>query len=356
MKNDIRFATKDDNNEVRNLWDACFEEDSVNWRDWYFQYSYSPENTILLFEDNNLASMIQMNPYSMYINNKIVKAASLAGVATYEKYRKKGYAGRLIETGLFEMQKRGVVFSFLYPFNYDFYRKFGYELCYNRKVYKTSLNDNNDYNFIEIDSTHDVTKLYSKYCEDLNGYIIRDNDYMRIKFKEHFADNNKIYLIKKCGKEIGYVMLRNEENILVADELITKDLVGVANAISSKFNLPLEFESPYDIKDKSRELKSHCMGRVIDIYTLFNGIKSKKIKIKINVIDNIINKNNNILVFDGMSGYLKISSTKEKADFKLDIKELAQIGMGFQKGMSDNANEVYNLIFEDKISWIKEVC
>lgn len=356
MNNRIRFATLNDTKDVRHLWDACFEEDSVSWRDWYFKYIYRPQNTILLFEDENLASMIQMNPYPMYLNNKTIKVASLAGVATYKEYRKKGYAGRLIDLGLREMQKRGIAFTFLYPFNYDFYRKFGYELCYDRKIYNIKSDNINNYEMIELDETYDVTNIYNKYCSDLNGYIVRNQDYLAIKLKEHFVDNNNAYLIKQYDKDIGYCLLHEEDSRLIADELISQDIEEAASAISSIFGKPVEFESPYDINGNDKELKPHCMGRVIDIYSIFNGVTAKKGKINIQVIDDIIDRNNDTFIFDGTLGSLNISTTNKKADFTLDIKELSQIAVGYRQGVSEKADEVYNLLFEEKNPWIKEVC
>jgi hypothetical protein len=179
---------------------------------------------------------------------------------------------------------------------------------------------------------------------------------MSKKLKEHLVDKNNSYIIKHNDIEVGYCMLHHGDDGLVADELIVPDIQSTASAISSVFQKPLTFESPYNIEGINREIKLHCMGRVIDIYTLFNDTKSKKNKVNIKIVDEIIDYNNDIFIFDGMSGFLKISLAKDKPDFTLSIKELAQIGVGFKQGMSDKAFEVYNLFFEENTPWIKEVC
>lgn len=119
----IAKATSDDYNAIRNLWDRCFFEDSIAWRDWYFENRYNTENVNLLKDNNKLVSMVHMNPYTIMLNDNYIHTAAMAGVATDIDYRRRNYAQRVITHSLHKAYKEGYEYSFLRPFNYDFYKK-----------------------------------------------------------------------------------------------------------------------------------------------------------------------------------------------------------------------------------------
>ncbi len=356
VKSSIRSAKDSDYDKIRNLWDACFDEDSKLWRDWYFKYIYKPQNTMLLINDNKLSSMIHINPYDMNLNKKKIKAAALSGVATYKDQRKKGYAGKLIEKGLIEMQKRDIAFSFLYPFNYDFYRKFGYELCYMQNKYIINSDSADNYSFEKINNDTDIAEFYNQYCFNLNGYILRDEKYMQIKLAEQYADKNPVYLILKEKEKIGYCMLEINNDKLILEELICENPLGVAKALSFKYKLPAEFENPDNNIKADKKLIPYCMGRVINVISVFKNIISKKQCLKIRITDDTIDENNNTYIFDGRLKRLKLSKTDDAADFILDIKDISQIALGYKNGMNEITKNIYELLFYEKKPWIKEVC
>ena len=51
--------------EIRKLWDECFAEDSLCWRDWYFDNVYDAKNILCVKQKGELASMLFMNPYTL---------------------------------------------------------------------------------------------------------------------------------------------------------------------------------------------------------------------------------------------------------------------------------------------------
>ncbi len=356
MKNQISFAKNEDQKSIRLMWDQCFQEDSVAWRDWYFKYIYKSDNTIIMENDNKLLSMIHINPYPMHMNGKTIQSAALSGVATNEDDRKKGYAGALIRIGLNQMKDRGIAFSFLYPFNYDFYKKFGYEVCYEEKAYRVTCQDEPKYQLRETKDVAVCTQIYSNFCKDLNGYILRNEAYMQIKFDEHYADNNKVYLIMSKDIPIGYCMFKKNDDEIKLEELICNEPHQVAKSISSLFKLPAEYETTIKSVEKNLKVKPHCMGRIIDVISVFDGIPSKNNSVIIEVFDDIIQENNKTFIFNGESGKLQVTLSESVPDYKVDIKELSVIATGYKEGMTDNAKQIFDLLFHKTTHWIKEVC
>ena len=103
MKNSlfkISNPTKYETSKIKDLWSSCFFEDSKEWVDWYFEYTYNQNNTHCLYINDEMLSMVHMNPYDMIIHSKHIKASAMAGVATYKEHRRNGYAGDLIKYSL----------------------------------------------------------------------------------------------------------------------------------------------------------------------------------------------------------------------------------------------------------------
>ena len=355
-KNRTRFAKKSDYNEIRALWNKTFEEDSPAWRDWYFKYIYKPENCIILKSGDKTVSMSHINPYPMMLNHKRIPSAALAGIATEEAERGKGYAALLIKESLNEMRKRGISFSFLYPFEYDFYRKYGYEQCYENKVYTAAGTADAEIDLIQMDENAQTAGIYAKYTKNLNGFVVRNADYQKIKLLEHFADGNKAYLVKGKSGIPGYAMVQEREGKAVLGELICDDPVNAAKALAGKIKKPVEFTSPYVLDGLAPTVKPHCMGRVTDVAGVFDGIAAKSGEMVVRVSDGIIAQNNGSFLFSAKDGKLKISKTDTREDISVDIKELGPAATGYAETMGENAQRIYNAFFGKKMPWIAEVC
>ena len=355
-KNKPHLASAGDYPDVRNLWDVTFEEDSKAWRDWYFKNIHRPQNCFILRQGGRIISMSHINPYPMMLNGKRIQSAALAGVATVEEERGHGYAALLIKQCLKEMRKRGQALSFLYPFNYDFYRKYGYELCYENDIYTLSESTGTDIDVTEMDEKEDAADLYEEFSVPFNGYIMREAQYQRIKLDECLSDGGKAYIFTRGTKKLGYALTEDQGDKIHVGELIMRDAKGAAGALYEKLGKSIEFMSPYPIDGMQDEIKPHCMARITDIEGVFDGTKAKEHRAVIKVTDDIIKENNGVFDFDSRGGTLRITRTKEQAQEELSIKDLAAIALGYEKSMSAQAMKIYSAFFGKKRPWIVEVC
>ncbi len=357
--NDYRLVKEKDYENIRALWDVTFKEDSDSWRDWYFDNIYRPQNATLYYKENTLVSMSHFNPYQMMLNGKIIKVSALAGIATRSDMRYKGYAGKLIIESLKIMKERGDAFSFLYPFSYDFYRKYGYELCYKKDFYIAKGSPEKDIIARETDIesfSKQAESLYRKFARDLNGYIIRDKEYFAIKLKEHFADGNKAFLIENKGKAIGYAFAIDNVDDVELTELICTEELEAAKAVSEIYNKSVKFFYPFNLSEKPVETKSHCMGRIIDVVGVFGGTEAKKGEMVIEIYDDIIDDNNGKFLFKSNGQKLHVEKTELNPQVSIGIKELSAVALGFEDSQSDDGKLISNFFFSDRVPWIIEVC
>ena len=61
------------------------------------------------------------------VGKAVLPVAGISGVATLPEHQRKGYASRLIVETLHLLRKRGVALAGLFPYDYAYYRRLGWE-------------------------------------------------------------------------------------------------------------------------------------------------------------------------------------------------------------------------------------
>ncbi len=88
------------------------------------------ENTRGLFDDEGrFVSGLRLIWNDLWLGQKKVRMAGITSVATPPEYRRKGLLKHLLREVMRQEYEKGVNVSSLYPFEFPFYRKFGYELA-----------------------------------------------------------------------------------------------------------------------------------------------------------------------------------------------------------------------------------
>lgn len=88
------------------------------------------EDTRGLFDEaGQLVSGLRLIWNDLWLGQKKVRMAGITNVATPPEYRRKGLLKQLLREVLRQEHAKGINVSGLYPFEFPFYRKFGYELA-----------------------------------------------------------------------------------------------------------------------------------------------------------------------------------------------------------------------------------
>lgn len=346
-----------DKKAIRQLWDKCFDEDSVSWRDWYFENIFDIKNIVGAKENGQLISMVHMNPYPIAMRNSRIATFALSGVATNEQHRGRGYAGNLIKYALNKAYLVGYDFSFLYPFKYEYYEKFGYSLGYNKYKYIQEYDAKaNDEQIIvhEMFSDEYLAKIYAKFVSEKNGFVLRNGAYYSVHIKELLCDKNKIVCFSLGGKA-GYFCI-DESKQLVEEMAYEGSQSSAIKAITRYLKKDTGFENLYDLDDLIGIKERHCMGRVISVMSIFRKLKLKKVDIKIRISDDIIEDNNGVWHIKSTGYKAVIAKTNESADYTIDILKLTPIITGLNGSCDKDVVEIQNLLFDPTIPFIYEVC
>jgi|GEM_PF-6864553 len=353
----ITNGKQNDKRAIRKLWDECFDEDSIEWRDWYFDNIFSIDNIIGAKHNGELLSMIHMNPYSIFMRVGKINAFALAGVATQASHRGQGYAGNLIKYALNKAYKLGFDFSFLYPFKYEFYKKFGYSIGYSKfKNNYKYFPENDGLDIIIHDKFDDSTfvRIYNKHMQKRNGYVLRDEFYYQVHLKELLCDNNRVICFS-INNKLGYFCI-NEERTRVEELVYTGNIEEAINAIGFYYKKDITFENIYDSDYMLNIEEPHCMGRVISVERIFEKIQCKDINVNIKIEDLIIKENNAVWNISLSNGKTKIEKTDNRADFKINISQLTPILTGYKIEKDEVAKRIQSLLFENTQEFIFEIC
>ena len=381
----IRFAKESDKNNIIDIWNYCFD-DGPKFTDYYFNDKNKHENTIVVEDDEEIVSSLQLNQYNLKLNDKIYDTSYVVGVSTFPQARGKGYMKHIMDFTLNELYRKNQLVSILMPIDYRLYRKYGYEHCYDQIEYEIDIEDLSGFKskgFLKkakLDNINDLINIENNFLKDLNGTIIRDKNYYENLFKEVESEDGHIYIHEDELKDGYIIYFINNENIFVR-ELYYNNLNALKGILRFLYNhntqcKKVTISSPID--DKIRfilsnpktaniKLKPFMMGRVINFkkYLESLNIKSNEnLSINISVKDDFIKENNKIFKIHLNNNKLNVESGDYIPDVEFNINTITQLAFSYINGkeayllndLKENKKviEFLDLIFVKKENYINE--
>lgn len=381
----IRFAKESDKENIIDIWNYCFN-DEAKFTDYYFENKYKNENTIVVEEVGEIVSSLQLNQYKIKLNNKIYDTSYVVGVSTFPQARGKGYMKNLMEFTLNELYKRNQLVSILMPIDFRLYRKYGYENCYDQIEYEIDIEDLRGFKSkgslkkANLSNIEEIKNIENSFLENLNGTVVRDNNYYENLFKEVESENGYIY-IHEDEKSDGYIIyFINGESIFVR-ELYYNNMNALKGMLRFLYNhntqcKKITITSPLNDKIRfilsnpktsSIKLKPFMMGRIINFkgYLESLDIKVNENKIiNISVKDEFIKENNKVFKVEIKNNKLFVQEGNYIPDVEFDINTISQLSFSYinvdeayllnELEENEKAKEFLNLIFDKKENYIDE--
>ena len=346
----IRYAIEKDLENIKDIWNYCFgdEEGFVNY---YFDNKYKPENTILIEENDELISSLQLNQYKINLNNKIYDTSYVVGVSTYPNARGKGYMKDMMDFALNELYKKDQLVSLLMPIDYRLYKKYGYEHCYDQIEYKLNIEELKQFkivgDFEKITNNHInyMMDIYNEFLLNTNGYVVRDKNYYENLFKEIKCENGYMYIHKEENYE-GYIIYFIMEDTMFIREICYKNISSLKSMLKFIYNHNTQCKkvtimSPVidsiryilpNLKTSEINIKPFMMGRVINLEKFLNtlSIECNDLDgVYIEIIDNQIKENNNVFEIRVKDNKVKAIKSNKKADIGLSINYISQLAFSY---------------------------
>ncbi len=220
----VRKLKTEEHIRTRRLWEKIFTEDTPEFLDYYYSEKVR-DNEIYVIEDNDeIVSMLHLNPYLMRIGEQIYQTHYIVAVATDERYRRKGYMATLLNYAMKVMKERGEPFTFLMPASEAIYKPFGFEFIYEQYRTKITGLQSKDASLevvrASLEDCKEIASFANEFLKDYGVVTWRTEDYYQTLLKEQASENGGILLLKRNGSLAGVVCYAKGEEIEIREPLV----------------------------------------------------------------------------------------------------------------------------------------
>jgi len=345
----IRKLKPEENVHRKLMSSICFSrhyqsEDRLAWLEKPEEHAEGYENAWGAFDsDGKMLSAMIVDTAHININSKPVKVGQIIAVTSLPEARNVGGVRKIFETIHPIMKDDGMVFSLLYPFSFDYYRKFGYEHNYvkyradfpidglKRYPYPTGMRVCN--------SWEDLAKIYDKFIQDKNMAILRTQKQWKEILKGDPHKTKDFVYIHPDAYIMYQAQNRDKTGLMHIKEIAWTSISG----LEAIFGFMHGLRSEYSIASW------HLPGGP-DIFGVVNDPFSVKMNVESLVMTRVLNipaalelciapptkgsvvisvTYHDIYQVSWEDGKVKAEKTKLPADIETDIETLAQFTTGF---------------------------
>lgn len=388
----IRYAKPIDKDQVVSVWNYCFE-DGEDFVKYYFENVYDENNTIIIEENDEVLSALQLNKYTIDLRDNKYDVSYVVGVSSKPEVRGLGYMKHLMTYTLEELYKNGEIVSLLMAIDYRLYKRYGFDHCYDQIQYNLRTDEllgfrlSSKLRKATFEDAETLSRIYTKAMESLNGYAVRDEAYFNRFIKEVSSESGYIYIDEENNSYIAYYI---QGDTFFVRELIYNNISSLKSMLAYIYNHNTQckktvINAPVDDKIKliianlkTCEIKliPFMAGRVINFEKYIESINLDNINtyhiegesIKIKVIDKYIKQNNSVFKISVCDNKIKIQRVEEDYDIELDINSITQLAFSYlntdeifmlneidESSLINTQKELLNVLFEKRINYIDEL-
>jgi len=388
----IRYAKPIDKEQVVSVWNYCFE-DGEDFVKYYFENVYDENNTIIIEENDEVLSALQLNKYTIDLRDNKYDVSYVVGVSSKPEVRGLGYMKHLMTYTLEELYKNGEIVSLLMAIDYRLYKRYGFDHCYDQIQYNLRTDEllgfrlSSKLRKATFEDAETLSRIYTKAMESLNGYAVRDEAYFNRFIKEVSSESGYIYIDEENNSYIAYYI---QGDTFFVRELIYNNISSLKSMLAYIYNHNTQckktvINAPVDDKIKliianlkTCEIKliPFMAGRVINFEKYIESLNSCNIDtqkinnkyIKIKVIDKYIKQNNSVFKISVCDNKIKIQRVEEDYDIELDINSITQLAFSYlntdeifmlneidESSLINTQKELLNVLFEKRINYIDEL-
>lgn len=320
------------------------------------------EQWVAVNDEGTVVAGVPVHPFRVYFNGHKVKCGGIGGVVSAPEHRRRGNVKMLFRTSLKAMYDRGYFFSYLYPFSYSYYRKFGYETACN--TFKATFVTDNLLRYdmegytkkYSKDEDLDIIKgIYHEYSKDMNGMLCRDDELWKNRLDiDNYKDRSHTYIWYDTNdRALGYVSYSvvddpvefYKKNMMITDIAFINDkglygifsilgkfssnLLNTTLQLSPKIDMDLLAEELYDIKIVPHNLG---MNRVVNAKKALELMKypDDSGSFIIDIKDEFCDWNNKTYKVEYIEGNPNVTETNQTSDVTMSVHVLSQILTGYK--------------------------
>lgn len=239
------------------------------------------------FDGDQLVAQVRIRPLRTYLQGRIVEMGGIASVASWPEYRRGGIVASLLIRSLSVMREAGQVLSFLTPFSFAFYRRYGWETYTDRKKFtvETALLPRIEPSrvpgqLVRVgDDVELLSPIYERYASRFNGMLNRSKEWTKELLKRK---QGQISIYRdELGEPQGYIHYQVKNRELFIHELITlthEAQLGIWRYIANHDSMiqhvvlmaPADDKLPFLLDNPriKQEIEPYFMARIVDVEKL----------------------------------------------------------------------------------------
>ncbi|MCL2095796.1 MAG: GNAT family N-acetyltransferase [Oscillospiraceae bacterium] len=311
---------------------------------------YDSENTYGAVDENGrVIAGMEVIPYVMWFDGHKTDMYGIGGVVSAPESKRQGNVRKIFEKAFDDIYQKGAVFSHLYPFSHDYYRKFGYEAVGGANKYTLNLeaarklkSNGSAHEFIKGGDAKDkLTEVYENYASRHNIMLSRSSERWNEVLDIALFGPERLFYWKDENDNIkSWVKFKKDGDVMNIIDIAWTDCGGMLGILqfmgmfdgaaeklrfraSPEFIPELYWNDLYDIEISADWLG---MNRIVDAKRALELIKKpeREGKFTVKVSDKFALWNNNIYSVEYGGGECKVKTVDgntETAD--LETSELS---------------------------------
>jgi predicted acetyltransferase len=222
---DIRHIRKEHFPDSVDLWEFAFQQDLTAQQREERIAQLVEKECWGAYVDGKLAARMSVLDLHTWLHGKRFDMGGIASVATWPEYRRGGLVAGLLQHALRLMKEQGQTLSFLHPFQFGFYRKFGWETYCDYKKYEipTALLPKlpaPQGRFVRVNQDFELLNgVYHTYAVRYNGTLDRNEKWWEQRIKGRRSGDFAVYF-NANSEAIGYVQYDVKDRVCKIHELV----------------------------------------------------------------------------------------------------------------------------------------
>ncbi len=388
----IRPFTHEESAEFNKLCSMCFayplDESKLYAEDDELPYSHA------LFDDDGklLGGFFAFDFPSVFCGHE-VRTAGVGGVVSRPEQRRQRTIRKLFEDMLPKLYEGGTAFSALYPFSHVYYRKFGYEQCFNRlhagfplEALQGLQSAGSVSQLLPGDDFTELKAIYDQYARRMGYAFLRtDKGFEAYIGKDPLKDLQYVYLWRDdAGRAQGYAVCKTEKNAPNQNTMSLQEMAYLTPEalrgllaffrnfgsharftwrVNPDAQLKLLLPEPYAVETT---YGNDGMARVVNVEKVLGLLPASPVdgRFTVAVTDEQIAPNNAVFAVESKGGALSVTRVPEEADLALPVSSLAPLVLGTTSfevfRMSDQRHTLrredasMRYVFAQRMSWMND--
>lgn len=296
-------------------------------------------------------------------------APGLSAVATPPEYRREGYVADLLAASLEEYRSRADRFSLLWPFEYPFYRKFGWAtaaMAYSYTFDPDAISfardevDAGEFRDLDEDEYELLARVYDEFATEYPLSVTRAEEWWRKRVFSAWNTDPFVYVWERDGDPRAYVVysidgewgdrtFQVRDAAFVDHEALVAICSFIANHDSQVSEVTVTLPPDVDLqalapdpREIECERKTGPMARIVDVGETLPAVRYPAVtdSVTIAVEDPLVDWNRGVVrlaVRDGEATCDRLAGEPRggpaddgsAADVRVDIGDLTQLVVGF---------------------------